>query len=520
MRAWLRAGVAAGAAALLVAGCAGTHPSGATAPTRTPAPSGATAAEVPGGAAGTPAALARFYRQRLHWKGCGGRFQCTRVQVPLDYAQPAGTAIELSVIRLPATGSTGRKGSLLINPGGPGVSGIDYARAASTVVSATLRERYDIVGFDPRGVGASTPVRCLSDKETDTYLAADGSPDTGAEERRLVELSGLLAQRCKQRNGALLAHVGTRDAARDLDVLRAVLGDQRLHYLGKSYGTYLGATYAELFPARVGTMVLDGALDPASSGTEIAREQALGFEVALRAFVEDCLRRSDCPLHGGRDAALASVGRLLTAIDQHPLRGDPGRPVTEALAVLGVVAALYDEGSGWPLLRTALAEAEQGNGQTLLLLADFYTDRNPGGHYTTNSNDAIYAINCLDRPEEKDPAKLRATAEQFSRVAPRFGAYLAWSSLPCGLWPYPPEGTPQPTRAPGSAPILVVGTTRDPATPYRWAQALARELQSGRLLTFEGDGHTAYRRGSRCIDRAVDRYLVDGTLPPEGLRCR
>ncbi|MGZ4620250.1 MAG: alpha/beta hydrolase [Frankiaceae bacterium] len=509
MRPLLR--TAAGAVALLLAACTAGGPTASTPPPSGPA--GASSAT-----SSAPAGLATFYRQRPRWKGCGDGFQCARITVPLDYAAPNGRSIELAVTRLPAEHGKGRKGSLLLNPGGPGVSGLDYARAAGSRLSRTLRQRFDIVGFDPRGVGKSTPVRCLSDRETDGFVAADASPDTPAEEHRLVDLSKQLGQRCELRNGALVGHVSTREAARDMDVLRAVLGDDKLHYLGASYGTYLGATYAELFPDRVGTLVLDGAVDPAASSDEINREQAVGFEVALRAFVDDCLKRSSCPLPAGRESALAAVNGLLEAIDRHPLRGEPGRPLTQGLAVLGVVAALYDKGS-WPLLRLALAEAKGGDGATLLTLADFYTERDQKGHYPTNTNDAIYAINCLDRPATTDEKTVRSTAAQFARVAPRFGAYLAWSSLPCVFWPVKPTATPHPVRAASAAPILVVGTTRDPATPYKWAQALANELESGRLLTYDGDGHTAYRKGSRCIDEAVDRYLVDGRLPAEGARC-
>lgn len=462
--------------------------------------------------------LAPFYGQKVQWRKCGDGFQCTRVTVPMDYAKPDGRTIKLSVNRLPARSKRERKGSLLLNPGGPGGSGLDYARAAESVVSRAVRERFDIVGFDPRGVGKSTPIECLNDEETDEFVAADGSPDTVAEERRVVTLSRQFAQRCARRTGELLAHVGTRDAARDLDVLRAVLGDKRLHYLGKSYGTYLGATYAELFPKRVGALVLDGALDPSTTGREIAREQAFGFELALRAFVDDCLRRSSCPLPRGRQAALAAVQRILMAADRRPFAGDDERRVTQGLAVLGIAAGLYDEGS-WPVLRDALADARRRDGSTLLVLADYYTERDENGRYRGNGMDALYAVNCLDRPEEADLEEVRRAAVEFARKAPRFGAYLAWGSLPCGYWPHPAQGTPHKIKAPGAAAILVVGTLRDPATPWVWSKSLAAQLDSGVLLSWDGDGHTAYRRGSRCVDRVVDAYLIEGKLPRDGKKC-
>ena len=464
----------------------------------------------------TPApALAEFYGQKVHWQACHAGFECAKVRVPVDYAAPGRASIALSAVRLPSHGGD-RLGSLLINPGGPGASGVGYALVANSRISATVRKHYDIVGFDPRGVAASAPIRCLTDAETDTFTAQDGSPDDSAEEAALVRLAKGLGDRCKARNDGLLAHVGTRDAARDLDVLRAILGDNKLNFLGKSYGTYLGAIYAEMFPDRVGRVVLDGVVDPAADTAALARSQALGFERALASFVDDCLRRSGCPLSGDRESALAQVSRILDAADQTPLRAT--RPVTQSLALLGVAYSMYVPGL-WEILREALVQARTGNGSTLLLLADSYLDRTAKGHYSTNGNDAIFAVSCLDRPETSDLAALRARAKELAAVAPRFGAYIAWGSLPCGFWPVPPEGKAAPIHAAGAAPILVVGTTRDPATPYVSAQNLAAELASGRLLTYVGDGHTAYEEGSRCIDDAVDAYLVDGTLPAAGTRC-
>ena len=464
----------------------------------------------------TPA-LARFYRQKLDWHGCGGGFQCTRLLVPIDYAHPGNGTLRIAVNRLPASGD--RLGSLLVNPGGPGVSGLDYARGATSIVSKDVRKRYDVVGFDPRGVGASRPLECLTDRQLDTFIAYDGTPDTPAEEEGLKHQGELLGQGCQKDDPALVGHVGTRDAARDMDVLRAALGDARLTYLGKSYGTYLGATYAGLFPQRVGRLVLDGPLDPASSSLETSRLQAVGFQRALTAFLADCLRRSSCPFTGTPQQAQDRLEQLLDGLDAHPLPGEGTRQLTQSLGTYGVAVALYDEGY-WSFLRKALSQALRGNGESLMLLADFYTDRGPGGHYTTNTNEAIYAVNCLDRPEKEDFAAFRADAASVATVSPIFGSFIVWSNLPCATWPVPPEGSPAPITAKGSAPILVVGTTRDPATPYESAKALARQLDAGHLLTYVGDGHTAYRRGSRCIDEAVDAYLLDGKVPAAGTRCR
>lgn len=468
-----------------------------------------------------PADLTSFYSQKLRWSGCGGDFQCSKLTVPVNYDQPDGTRLQLALIRLPASDQRDRVGSLVINPGGPGGSGITYARAARSVISERVREHYDVVGFDPRGVGESDPVQCLTDEQTDTLLASDPTPDDDAEVARTVELFKGLASGCEKRSGELLAHVGTKDAARDMDVLRAALGDQRLYYLGKSYGTFLGATYAEEFPANVGRMVLDGAIDPALSSEEVDLGQAEGFEQATRAFVSDCVKGRDCPLGSNLDRGMEKLRRLLHQLDASPLpTADANRPLTEGLGSLGVAVAMYDEGY-WPTLRAALSQAFGGDGSALLQLSDIYTDRNGQGHYTSNQNTVIYAVNCLDRPYRGDDpvAEAERDAATFSRQAPTWGAFLAWSELPCAYWPVKPDAKPGPIRAQGSGPIVVVGTTRDPATPYAWAQGLAKELANGHLVTYEGDGHTAYRRGSRCIDKAIDAYLLRADVPKDGLRC-
>jgi pimeloyl-ACP methyl ester carboxylesterase len=429
----------------------------------------------------------------------------------------------LEVVRLPAADRGKRVGSLVVNPGGPGGSGVRYARAAAQVITAKVRNSFDIVGFDPRGVGMSEPVDCLDDAELDTFLAVDGSPDSARERKQLAREARQFAAGCGRRTGELLPHLSTADVARDMDLLREALGEERLNYLGKSYGTLLGATYAELFPERVGRLVLDGAIDPTLTGGEIGLAQAEGFEGALRAFVRDCRALEDCPLRGGPTADVRSgvgqVADLLADVDRTPLWGGQDRKLTQSLALLGVAAALYDEASGWPALRVALSRAFDGDGSVLLVLADFYTDRQRDGSYSGNQNEVAYAVNCLDRAEPTDVDAYAADAREFARRSPLFGAYVAWSGLPCAFWPAPPDSGPHPIRAPGAAPILVVGTVRDPATPYAWAQSLAEQLESGVLLSYDGDGHTAYARGSSCIDEAVERYLIEGELPAEGTVC-
>ena len=506
---------------VLGAGCSrgGGSPVAAPSPSTPSTPVGDVPPAASPGPVPSPGALARFYEQRPQWQACGGEFQCTRVTVPRDYTAPEGATLELAVVRLPATGRE-RVASLVVNPGGPGASGVAYARVATQVVTEPILRRFDLVGFDPRGVAGSAPIDCLADPQLDAFIAGDGSPDDPQEERELVTQSREFGQGCARRSPELLPVVSTEDAARDLDVLRSALGDDRLHYLGKSYGTYLGGAYAELFPDRVGRLVLDGALDPRVPEQDVALTQAKGFQTALTAFVDECLEFPDCPLPGPRREALDQVRELLERADRRPLPSTSGRPVTESLALLGVVGSLYDDVSGWPLLREALAEALDGQGDTLLAIADSYTQRRADGRYASNQTEANIAINCLDSADrEASPEELRVKEERFARAAPIFGPYLAWGEATCAEWPVAPRPAPRHFRAAGAAPILVVGTLRDPATPHEWAVGLAEQLESGVLLTWDGDGHTAYQRGSVCVDDVVDAYLLRGAVPRDGRRC-
>jgi pimeloyl-ACP methyl ester carboxylesterase len=462
--------------------------------------------------------LAAYYDQRLSWRDCGGGFQCSTLLVPVDYAHPATAAIRIAVIRRPAGDPAHRLGSLLVNPGGPGGSGIGYARSADQIVSAALLAQYDLVGFDPRGVGQSAPVQCLNDQQMDAFVGTVPDPQNQAEQDQVVNEAKLLASECATRSTQLLGHVSTVEAARDMDVLRQALGDAKLTYLGKSYGTFLGATYADLFPSKVGRLVLDGALDPRLDASQLGLQQAAGIELAMRSFLADCVKRSDCPLSGDATAAEAQVGSLLTSIRARPIRGDGVRSVDVALAETGMIAALYTD-TTWPFLRLSLKLALQGDGRGLLQLADSYDDRGPDGHYQSNELAANYAVNCLDRPDVTSVADVQAQVPAYTRASPLFGAGLAWGDLPCAYWPVKATGRPHAITAAGAAPILVVGTIRDPATPYAWAQGLASQLASATLLTFNGDGHTAYRRGSSCIDSAVDGYFLRGVRPSAGLTC-
>jgi pimeloyl-ACP methyl ester carboxylesterase len=481
-------------------------------------PVASTSNQLQGNGSGAPAGLQQFYTQSVSLTNCGGGFQCGTIQVPLDYSNPTATSISLAIVRKPATDQAHRIGSLLVNPGGPGGSGIDYARSPQ-VVSAAVAARFDIVGFDPRGVGQSTAVHCLSDPQMDTFLNTPPDPNTAAERTDVVDQSKNFAAECASKTSAnLLPFVGTINAARDMDILRAVLGDKVLYYLGKSYGTYLGAVYAEEFPTHVGHLVLDGAIDPSLTADQLNVAQAKAFDEALNQFAKDCATRPDCPLGTDPTAGIAKLKAWVDGLGTAPISGDATRKLTEAQAMTGIAVAMYDQ-TWWGDLRTALARAFTGDGSALLTMADVYNNR-VSGHYQGNETEANFAVNCVDHPDEAtSPQQVERDLPTYEQAAPFFGEMVAWSSLPCAYWPARPDTTPHKIAAKGAAPILVVGTTRDPATPYAWAQGLAAQLTSGRLLTMNGDGHTAYLRGSTCINTAVDAYLIQGTLPAAGTVC-
>ena len=488
----------------------GTPPSGdaARAPVLQPLPTA------------VPADLQSYYQQRLSWSSCDSGFQCATMKVPLDYADPAAGDITLGLARSPAAGHGAKRlGSLLINPGGPGGSAVQYAEYAAQTYPAAVRNAYDFVGLDPRGVGRSTPVTCLSNQQMDAFTAVDTTPAGTEQINALVAADKSFAQGCEKMSGKLLGHVSTIDAARDMDVARALLGDDKLNYLGKSYGTFLGATYAGLFPSHVGHMVLDGAMDPSLTALQLDSQQAGGFETAFNAFARDCVSRSGCPLGRTASEADSRLNTLFTSLNTKPLATGQPRKLDEALGMTGVIAAMYDQ-EQWPQLRAALSQAENGNGAGLLALSDQYYERDPSGQYS-NLMYANAAVDCLDLPSAAtDPQQVEQQLPTYESASPQFGASLAWSGLTCAYWPVKATGTPHTIPAKGAAPILVVGTTRDPATPYAWAQALAAQLDSGTLLTYNGDGHTAYARGSSCVDSAVNTYLLTGRTPAKGTVCQ
>ena len=438
--------------------------------------------------------------------------------MPLDWDDPTVGEIELSVIRHRAT-SGDPIGSLLTNPGGPGSSGVSLIRDSLTfAVGEEVVDAYDVVGFDPRGVGASTAVTCFDAAEMDAYLYDIPEDPRGSDgwTAELEERNQEFADACEAGSDGILPYITTDNAARDMDVLRAVLGDAQLNYLGYSYGTFLGATYAKLYPEKVGRLVLDGAIDPSISGLEVGTTQALGFESALRAYMADCLDGQECPFRGSVDDAMADLGILLAVVDAEPLPAADGRQLGADSLMTGIIAALYSQDS-WPFLTQALTDALAGDPTLAFTLADFYNGRE-GGEYTDNSAEAFRAYNCLDYPDDATDAEEQAAEDLIAAEAPTIAPY--WSGPdPCDAWPAAPTGVREEITADGAAPILVVGTTNDPATPYEWSVALADQLSSGVLITRVGEGHTGYNKGNACVDDAVDAYLLNGTVPDGDITC-
>lgn len=480
----------------------GSLPSPATsaAPSSSPAPSAA-------GAGGD-----------IAWTACGAPFECGTVRVPIDYSHPTSGSIELALIRLPATGP--RIGDLLTDPGGPGDSGVAFVRDdGQTVFSARLRARFDIIGFDPRGVGASDPVECVDGPTMDHLVALNPNPSTAAERQALIDGAKTFDAGCEAHSGELLPFMSTLDAAKDMDRIRAALGDARLTYLGFSYGTFLGSTYANLYPTRVRAFVLDGALDPTLSFTDSLAAQAESFEGALSRFLAACAQSPLCAFANGGQPQAAFTS-LMSRIDQAPLpalrSGDP-RPVGPGETLTAIAAGLYDQTS-WPILAQGLAAAQSGDGSILLAMADAYDQRAPDGTFT-NIAAANTAVTCADSIVPTSVATYERLAQMLEGRAPWFGASEAYSGLQCAFWPFHPSYGPVVPRARGAPPILVIGTTGDPATPYAWAVKLAGDLESGVLLTRVGEGHTAYGGKSACIDAAVDSYLISLVVPTAGTVC-
>jgi len=472
----------------------------------------------------TFSALTEYEQQKLDWSSCYDYFDCTELRVPIDYEDLTVGTFRISVLRAAAKDQDNRLGSIVVNPGGPGGSGVDYAYAADYILSPDITDVYDVVGFDPRGVAQSEPISCFTPEEIDENMASDSKPDTEAEIAATLKDSEAFAKKCAE-NTDYLEHFTTSETARDMDILRAALGETKLNYVGKSYGTYLGTLYAEIFPNNVGRFVLDGAVDPNIPTKDQYLAQAIGFDGALKAFVKDCATQSDCPFTGTPTQAQATIIATLQAAataplpQEYPADGDD-RIITESIILVGMASSLYDDVDGWPKLRQAFTESAENYGDTFLQLADEYSGRNPDGTFMSNDFDSGAVIDCLDWQERRTIDQYKADAKEFAAKAPVFGPYIAFAGVHCRFLPQPStQRAPNTLTEIKTAPIIVIGTIRDPATPYSWSVGLAKIFTGSRLISLDGDGHTGHGRGSACVDDAVDAYLLTGTLPTSDLSC-
>ena len=444
-------------------------------------------------------ALNGFVPAPLAWSGCGGDFECATLNVPVDWANPAGATLALSVSRLPARGGD-PLGALATNPGGPGASGNGYIR--SVPFEESITERFDIVSWDPRGVGDSAPLDCEGE-EVASFVRLDNDPDTADEQVALDAGAQAIGAACQAAAGGLLPYVGTASVARDLEAIRRAYGGPMAYY-GFSYGTAIGLHHLQLFPGTMTHVVLDGVVDPAHSLTDLLRGQATAFERSLQVMFAACEDSDYCP----DDGAEAAYDELAEELETQPLPVDDDAVGPTDLSTAAFLAA-YDQQS-WDVFFAGLEKAQEGDGTYLLALADTYRD--------FGAFDVYQAVSCLDSVNPRGGEAWAAFAAELEAISPRFGAGIANEMLPCAFWPVDPVPVNGPISAPGSGPVLVIGTTGDPATPLVQAETVAAELTDGHLLVWEGEGHTAYG-ASECVQERVAAYLVDGTLPADGERC-
>ncbi|MFD9463324.1 alpha/beta hydrolase [Streptomyces sp. NPDC060027] len=476
--------------------------------------------------------------QKLNWKECpapsesegggsapsplpgGTEWQCATLKVPLDWAEPKGDTIGLALIRAKTSGEAGKRiGSLIFNFGGPGGSGVTTLPAFGKDYAA-LRTRYDLVSFDPRGVGRSAGVKCENDRQLDEYFQQDATPDDTAEQQELLRNTRTFNGACEKNSGKVLPHVRTTDAARDMDLMRQVLGDDKLHYFGISYGTELGGVYAHLFPKNVGRAVFDGVVDPTQNPEQSSLGQAKGFQLALDNFAEDCTSKvEDCPIGDTAQDVKDRIARLLKDLETKPIPGVFPRELTQTAATSGIAQSLYSK-DFWEYLTDGLQQAYDGDGRVLMLLSDSMNGRSENGQYS-NITAANVSINCADDKPRYTADYVQSKVPEFRAASPLFGDYLAWGMVSCTDWAVAGAADHPDVSAAGSAPILVVGNTGDPATPYEGARAMVGALGAGVgvELTYKGQGHGAYDSKNKCVQGAVNGYLLQGEVPSTGTVC-
>jgi len=464
-------------------------------------------------------AYAAFYGQEVVWSDCNDGLTCATIDVPTDWSDPEGERITVSLIRHSAPEGSAQ-GSLFVDPGGPGQSGIALIRDEfSTAVTSRLAESFDIIGFDPRGVGESTPVKCTKDDSgMDEFLYGITPGVRGSAqwlEAKKAQATAFVAG-CQKYTGALLGHIDTRSVAKDLDVMRAVVGDTKLDYLGYSYGTFIGEVYAQEFPNKVAHMVLDGAVDPAQEGTETA-DTAAGFELALNDWISWCTADEVCPFEGSKATVRHQIFSILSELDAQPQAASDGRLVGADTFVAAVSAGLYSPDT-WRDISDLFVDYFDGSVDSALASADWWNDRNDDGSYLMNQTEAFISIGCADSAPS-DEATWRKAARELESVAPLFGRYFAYGDVICSRWPYPAVFATAGMTDTGPAAIVVIGTTKDPSTPIQWSQDVVKHLSEGRLITYTGEGHTGYNKGSSCVDTLVDTYFTDEVALPANSTC-
>lgn len=455
--------------------------------------------------------------ERLAWEPCGVGQECAWLSVPLDHANPELGSIALKVVRIKAR-SDAPIGSLVVNPGGPGGSGADFIRGLALSLPSQIRNSFDLIGFDPRGVGQSQPIRCLPDAALARYLRTDSTPRTPAEQRTLMRRAAAFGPGCLSDQPDLARNMQTWQTVADIELLRSALDEDQLNFLGFSYGTELGGRYAQTYPDRVGRFVLDGAVDSSLDIMQVSKAQAAGFQRAISRFASDCASRPKCGLGSSRQAVLGNINHLLAELDRAPIPTKQTEPLVQSQALTGIITALYSP-RAWSMLRKALVDARNGDGTRLQILGEIGNDQIGPEEFASNLLSAFIATTCLDSPAAPGRVGLARAAREWSQgtAVPELSRLLAWSNAPCTRW-FQPGPTPTALSSTTTAPILVIGTRFDPATPYEWSVQMRSALPTSALVTFEGDGHTAFASGVRCVDDAVTQYLLDGAA--EDLTCR
>lgn len=464
--------------------------------------------------------FAQYFNQTVDWRHCGS-LECADIKVPVDWTDPSSDSVTIAMAKQAAFNKS--QGTIFVNPGGPGGSGVNFVEYA---VSNDLADRFDVIGWDPRGVGASTQVKCFNDagKDQMLYGTYDDPYLTKGWIQELEADAADFADACVANTGDLLAHLDTVSTAHDLELMRALVnGDKPLDYLGYSYGTYIGATYAELFPENVGKFVLDGAVDPQLDAFDELVVQMVGFENGFRAYMTDCLGSSDCPFTGTLDEGLRQANVLIGSVDAMGLVSSDGRALDSATVGTGVAMSLYSQ-DYWHYLTDLFNGLKLGDADPTFFLADIYNDRDKSGAYASNSVEVYEATTCVDNDFTADSKTTLERLDEIASAAPTIGEYIALDDyavldVTCNSWPYPAADAPTVYDAKGAAPILVIGTSNDPATPYAWAKSLANQLDSGVLISVEGEGHTAYNGDNACVDNVVDQYFLDGTVPATDPQC-